>query len=552
MKIILPFAILIFLVNISKAQSYNQAWSTCDTAFPQNHMIAGNCTYDSSNNIITGADKFPGITDTINSIAINKYSPGGNNIWQKTLQVRRSNAYTYLATDKAENIYVCTNSHDSNILIKLNGASSAIVWKRSFKGPFSTSVNLPVKLLVDDNGNAIVAGSTNFTNKENAIYLLKYDADGNEIWLKYIRRIPSPDLKGQTFGCIVNDAVLDEAGNIYVAGTSFNKYAVKAQDVLVARYNANGDSAWLKTFTLGVKQSRENGSIIKYYKTQHALYIGGQQDYAGGQQVPDSSFIFKLKTNGAEVWQYTNPLHYLVQMNIDNNGNAIYSGRCRTCLNNDLLASKISAAGTLLWTKEISDTKDLTGDPQAITIDEFNNIFLTKYYIASAGGEIFKYSPQGNLLTRIEFDTTSIFNNFYWAQNPLLINQQQDLFTFYSNSFKLNSTYYYYKCLRKYTLSNNIDKTSLQVPALTEIENFYVSPNPATSQAVVTFKLNKTEKVQLQLLDKEGRNVLQLPAMTLKQGVQKSSFNISNLISGIYIIKLITTNETHTLKLIKQ
>lgn len=89
-----------------------------------------------------------------------------------------------------------------------------------------------------------------------------------------------------------------------------------------------------------------------------------------------------------------------------------------------------------------------------------------------------------------------------------------------------------------------------------EVQNksnlFYLKaqPNPSTNQTIIKFNLLSPNKVSLELVNNQGRTLLQTPYKTFNAGLQSMSFDVSQIQSGIYIIRLKTLGETKITKLL--
>jgi agmatine deiminase len=85
--------------------------------------------------------------------------------------------------------------------------------------------------------------------------------------------------------------------------------------------------------------------------------------------------------------------------------------------------------------------------------------------------------------------------------------------------------------------------------------NVQVFPNPAKDHANFTFRLTKTEQVQLDLFDLRGRQLKSFGNKTFSSGVQKITWDLQSeenqrVSPGIYIYRLTTENESVTGRLI--
>ncbi len=81
----------------------------------------------------------------------------------------------------------------------------------------------------------------------------------------------------------------------------------------------------------------------------------------------------------------------------------------------------------------------------------------------------------------------------------------------------------------------------------TLVNSFSTSPNPATTQAVVNFELEKSSPVELNVTNLLGQTVIKVVAGNLNQGQHNYDINTSKLTSGVYMIVL-TSNGSKTVK----
>src|SRR4051794_33256147 len=123
-----------------------------------------------------------------------------------------------IATDPAGNIYVTggtTGDGPDVITLKFDPAGH-VIWRRVWDGPAVApySLDYPLKVLLDPNGDVLVALSGTMANNHPDYVVIKYNAtNGSTIWET------SWGLDGGDFPA---DMELDAAGDVYVTGTAFN------------------------------------------------------------------------------------------------------------------------------------------------------------------------------------------------------------------------------------------------------------------------------------------------------------------------------------------
>lgn len=65
-----------------------------------------------------------------------------------------------------------------------------------------------------------------------------------------------------------------------------------------------------------------------------------------------------------------------------------------------------------------------------------------------------------------------------------------------------------------------------------------VYPNPVSNEATLSFVLQKTQKIAIEVIDLQGRIVLSVPERSYDAGLQTSALDFSKLQSGIYSLQL--------------
>ena len=143
-----------------------------------------------------------------------------------------------------------------------------------------TSTDVGTEIVTDSNGNSYVTGSfrntvtiptvggdTQITAVNNYdIFIVKYDTNGNALWAKSIGSNGSDDSYG---------IALDSNNNVYVSGrfsgdltiatvggnTTLTYTGVNAADILIVKYDTNGNPQWAKGLGGGVGEYADGSDI---------------------------------------------------------------------------------------------------------------------------------------------------------------------------------------------------------------------------------------------------------------------------------------------------
>ena len=86
------------------------------------------------------------------------------------------------------------------------------------------------------------------------------------------------------------------------------------------------------------------------------------------------------------------------------------------------------------------------------------------------------------------------------------------------------------------------------------IENFEysVAPNPFETILYTTFSLNKNAKIEINLLDLNGRIVKQIAKEKMEKGDYTYNANTSDIIAGQYILQIIVDKKIYSAKVVKK
>lgn len=193
----------------------------------------------------------------------------------------------------------------------------ALEWTSSYYNPFSFSNSMSKDAL----GNIFICGYHLPNNRSNYL-TIKFNTNGVYNWASFYQGLDTFTLGTVD---IAKKNIADGIGNVYVGGTSLNNS--NYDDVVLIKYNNQGDSIWTARYN-GNKNGLDQFAdmVMDKYKNVYVTALSAQQ----------------------------------------NTGI-------------DFLTLKFDSSGTLLWSATYNNIFDSSDEPQAITLDSFQNVYITGY-----------------------------------------------------------------------------------------------------------------------------------------------------------------------------
>ncbi|MCI0531803.1 MAG: SBBP repeat-containing protein, partial [candidate division Zixibacteria bacterium] len=272
---------------------------------------------DSGNVYVTGyTGSFPA-----SDYATIKYAPAGDTLWVRTYNGpgnSNDNAQA-VALDDSGNLYVTGFSwggasfYDyATVKYSSNGDS---LWVKRYNGTGNESDQAHA-LAVDDSGNVYVAGGSDGSGTGDDYVTIKYAPNGDTGWVRrYSGPVFGPD--------IANALTIDDSGNVYVTGSSWNGLS---DDYATIKYAPDGDTLWVRRYN-GPGNGNDDAYAVgvddsgNVYVTGNSLGSGTSDDYA----------TIKYATNGDSLWvrRYNgsgNGVDGAYALELDSSGNVFVSG----------------------------------------------------------------------------------------------------------------------------------------------------------------------------------------------------------------------------------
>ena len=294
--------------------------------------IARAIAVDATGNVyVTGES---GGAGTYNDYTTIKYNSSGQQLWL----VRYNSPYnagdeaSVLKLDASGNVYITGTSHNTTTFypeyatVKYN-SSGIQQWASRYNGP-GNGTDAVNAIDIDGFGNVYVTGRSEGIGSNADYSTIKYISSGDTVW---VRRYNGTGNAAD----IANALSVDGLGNVYVTG--YSSRSITNYDYLTIKYNAAGDSVWVK---------RYNGT-------------SNYRDYANS-------------------------------LALDGSGNVYVTGFSREIPEGDCYTTiKYNSGGIQQWLKSYSAPGITSDDARAVKVDNSGNVYITGY--SSTASTLFDY-----------------------------------------------------------------------------------------------------------------------------------------------------------------
>jgi len=277
-----------------------------------------------------------------------------------------------LAVDNAGNVYVTGSSDGIGTLydfvtIKYNTSGTA-EWIVRYNGP-GNGEDEAWAILVDDDGYVYVTGYSEGSGTGSDYTTIKYNNSGEEQW---VARYNGPgNMADKVAGIVV-----DDSGNVYVTGYSVGSGT--ASDYATIKYNSSGVEQWVARYN-GSSNSYDSAIDIALDNSGNIYVTGTSWDANTGNDY----VTIKYNSSGIEQWtvQYNGPADDFDgarALVIDNSDNIYVTGTSwGVGTNEDYATVKYDPSGVEQWVARYNGTGNDWDHPRGIVVDSYCNIYIT-------------------------------------------------------------------------------------------------------------------------------------------------------------------------------
>jgi hypothetical protein len=522
--------------------------------------------------------------------------PGGTELWVARYNglASESDWANSIALDAGGHIYITGCSLGNYATIKYDGSGNQM-WVAQYSGMGYGYYDEAHAVALDAAGNVYVTGESEDLWNSTDYATIKYDNNGNQIWVARY---------SEGYSNVPHGLAVDAAGNIYVTGESID--LGQAYNYLTIKYDAHGNQEWLARYN-----GRVNGYDVAYSLALDSAgnaYVTGFSD--GGGTSYDFATI-KYDARGNQVWEarYSGPGNYwdeATSLAVDGGGNVYVTGYCYDpATANDYVTIKYDPAGNLLWVASFDGSGNSVDEAYDLAVDGAGNVYVTG---RSGGNETaldyatIKYDANGNQEWVARYNGSA---NWHDEANSLALDAAGSVYVTgkstwfgsatdyttikYSNSgeqqwvaryngpgnggdcanalavdavgnvFVTGESYgsgtSWDYCTIKYSGGNldnwmPVEATVLGQPLPQECRLEQNFPNPFNASTVLSYKLQAPSHVSLRVYDTAGRLVETLVDGWRSAGTHELTWEAGNLAAGIYFAKMHTGEYVGVQKLI--
>jgi hypothetical protein len=366
--------------TIKYSASGSPLWTASYNGPGNGYDRAASLAVDNAGNVyVTGRSRGSyGPPDTHEDYATIKYDASGNQLWVARYNGPLGGEdYAYaVAVDDSGNAYVTGMSIGSGppaswdyATVKYDPSGNQ-VWAARYNGPANNS-DTPYDLALGDDGSVYVSGASTGVGTVYDYATVKYDALGSQLWVaRYSGTGNSSDYP--------YDIALDDSGNVYVTGSSYGWPTF--EDYVTVKYDADGNQVWLARYDAGT--AHDDWAQALALDDSGNVYVTGHSKLEGSGPAHDYATIkYGPLGNQLWVARYDGPGHgdeHAWSLVLDEESNVYVTGESPGIGTlNDYATLKYDANGNLLWEARYNGPSNGDDKASSLALDGEANLYVT-------------------------------------------------------------------------------------------------------------------------------------------------------------------------------
>jgi uncharacterized delta-60 repeat protein len=236
-------------------------------------------------------------------------------------------------------------------------------WVARYNNPVNSNDYISA-MKIDNAGNIYVAGTSDGQATGPDIVLIKFTPAGDTTW---VSRYNGPTNSVDNATCLD----IDSSGNIYVGGVSWSP-SFQYDRYVTQKYNSSGSLQWSSTLDEGGYANIVNSIAVD---ASGNVYVVG----LSGSSIMGHYFLVKYNSNGDTLWTRsagnTNTGNLAKKVLVDRSGYVYITGKN----SNDIYSLKFNPAGDTIWSARYNGLGSNTDEPNDMFVDNNGNVYVTGY-----------------------------------------------------------------------------------------------------------------------------------------------------------------------------
>lgn len=504
-----------------------------------NIYVAGHSLVDGSHGVIT----------------IVKYNPDGVQIWFHHSPV--NDGMEDFTLSKSGNLFLTgyrftgISGNYSDMLTEKLDSSGNVIWTDAYNGP-SNSYDYGRAIAVDDDENVYVTGYSLTTGSNYDFITIKYNNMGQRQW---VRRFSSSG----NYHDFAHDITLDQSGNIYVAGYSATNW--ENYNITLVKYNSNGDTVWVRSQPIDTSATDYTPAFVEVDNSGNPFLAGVKKSQTNGTDILLTKYNSSGVEQWAHTWKSSaNENDELAGgfygdhgMALDNNGNVFLAGTAENksvVFAEDIITLKYSPSGTMQWSYIYDGGLNEPDDAYSLAVDDSGNVYvcgstcITNSFICD-DYVVFRLNKNG---TRDWIRTYNGTADWYDVAYNVLVDADRNVFvTGVSSTEPVIGGDADIITIKYSQNPTGVQPISGDIP-----KDYFLSqnfPNPFNPATNIKFELPKSAFTKLTVYNMLGEEVSVLVNKELQAGNYEVNWNASKFSSGVYFYRLAANDYVVTKKM---